>query len=49
MSSGNMGESGKALVGKSGKQVVSLLGHGRHRNVFLPQSAVLIPAAGTAR
>lgn len=45
MSSGNTGENGKGAGWKIW-QNLSLLGHGRHRNIFQPRSAVLIPAAG---
>lgn len=48
MSSGSMGESGKMVVREAGEQVVSVLEHRRYKTIFLPQSAVHIPVAGTA-
>lgn len=33
---------------KAGEQLASLLGHSKCKNAFLPPSAVLSPAAGTA-
>lgn len=48
MSSGSTGESGKVLVGETGKQVVSFLEHRRCKKILLPPSAIHIPVAGTA-